>query len=47
LKLSDALFRAGKPHTVLPLNNFTHLVADPVVRQRLEERVVRIFRETL
>jgi dipeptidyl-peptidase-4 len=47
LKLSDALFRAGKPHTVLPLTNFTHLVADPVVRQRLEERVVRFFQETL
>jgi dipeptidyl-peptidase-4 len=47
LKLSDALFRAGKPHAVLPLTNFTHLVADPVVRQRLEERVVRFFQETL
>jgi dipeptidyl-peptidase-4 len=41
LKLSDALFRAGKPHVVLPLTNFTHMVPEPVVTQRLEERAVQ------
>lgn len=47
LKLSDALFRAGKPHSVLPLINFTHMVADPVVTERLYERVATWFKETL
>ncbi len=47
LKLSDALFKAGKKHEVLPLNGFTHMVPDPLVRTRLEERVVTFFRENL
>ncbi|WP_164012721.1 S9 family peptidase [Pyxidicoccus trucidator] len=47
LKLSDALFRAGRPHEVLPLSGFTHMVADPLVSERLEERVMRHFREHL
>ncbi|MFP2907732.1 DPP IV N-terminal domain-containing protein [Pyxidicoccus sp. 3LFB2] len=47
LKLSDALFRAGRPHEVLPLSGFTHMVGDPLVSQRLEERVMRHFREHL
>jgi dipeptidyl-peptidase-4 len=47
LKLSDALFRAGKEHEVLPLAGFTHMVADPLVRERLEERIVRFFRKHL
>jgi dipeptidyl-peptidase-4 len=45
LKLSDALFRAGKPHVVLPLTNFTHMVPEPVVTQRLEERAVQWLQE--
>ncbi len=47
LKLSDALFRAGKPHAVLPLTNFTHMVPDPLVTQRLWERIATFFKETL
>lgn len=47
LKLSDALFRAGKPHQVLPLTNFTHMVPEPLVTQRLYERIAAFFRETL
>ena len=47
LKLSDALFRAGKHHEVLPLNGFTHMVPDPDVRARLEERIARFFQRHL
>lgn len=47
LKLSDALFRAGKPHQVLPLSNFTHMVPEPLATQRLYERIAQHFRETL
>jgi dipeptidyl-peptidase-4 len=47
LKLSDALFRAGKRHDVLPLGNFTHMVPDPLVTQRLYGRVRDCFREHL
>lgn len=47
LKLSDALFKAGKPHSVLPLTNFTHMVPDPLVTERLWERVATWFKETL
>lgn len=47
LKLSDALFRAGKPHAVLPLANFTHMVPDPMVTQRLWERIAMFFKDTL
>ncbi|MDP3154922.1 MAG: alpha/beta fold hydrolase [Archangium sp.] len=47
LKLSDALFKAGKPHSVLPLQNFTHMVPDPLVTERLWERIATWFKETL
>jgi dipeptidyl-peptidase-4 len=47
LKLSNALFRAGRPHEVLPLSGFTHMVADPLMTERLEEQVVRYFSERL
>jgi dipeptidyl-peptidase 4 len=47
LKLSDALFKAGQPHSVLPLTNFTHMVPDPLVTRRLYERIARWFQETL
>jgi dipeptidyl-peptidase-4 len=47
LKLSDALFRAGKKHQVLPLANFTHMVPEPLVTQRLWETVARFFEENL
>ena len=44
LRLMDALFRAGKAADFLPLSNFTHMVPDPVIRTRLEERVADYFR---
>ncbi len=47
LKLSDTLFRAGKPHEVLPLSGITHMVTDPLIFERLWERVMRHFRESL
>ncbi|GMT97439.1 S9 family peptidase [Corallococcus caeni] len=47
LKLSDALFRAGKPHQLLPLSGFTHMVADPLVTQRQYERVIAHFQQNL
>lgn len=39
LKLSHALFRAGKHHEVLPLLGLTHMVPDPVMTERLWERI--------
>ena len=47
LKLEEALFRAGKEAEFLPLNSFTHMVPDPVVRTRLEERIARFFQRHL
>ena len=47
LKLSDALFKAGKKHELLPLANFTHMVPEPLVQQRLWERMAQFFKENL
>ncbi|GHG65958.1 DPP IV N-terminal domain-containing protein [Comamonas sp. JC664] len=47
LKLSDALFRAGKPHDLLPLSGLTHMVPDPLVTQRQWERVMDHFKRNL
>ncbi|MFZ5470953.1 MAG: DPP IV N-terminal domain-containing protein [Myxococcota bacterium] len=47
LKLSDALFREGKKHQVLPLSNFTHMVPDPLVTERLYGHIARFFQESL
>ncbi|MBZ4421083.1 S9 family peptidase [Myxococcus sp. RHSTA-1-4] len=47
LKLSDALFRAGKPHELLPLSGLTHMVPDPVVTERQWERVMDHFKRNL
>lgn len=47
LKLSNALFRAGKPHSVLPLANFTHMVPEPLVMERQWEVIARTFKDTL
>jgi dipeptidyl-peptidase-4 len=43
IKLSDALFRAGKPHEFLPLSGLTHMVPDPLVTRRLYGRIARFF----
>ncbi|NBD13961.1 S9 family peptidase [Corallococcus silvisoli] len=47
LKLSDALFRAGKPHQLLPLAGLTHMVADPLVTERQYARVIEHFQQNL
>ncbi|HEY0839048.1 MAG TPA: prolyl oligopeptidase family serine peptidase, partial [Vulgatibacter sp.] len=47
LRLSDALFRAGKPHEFLPLAGFTHMVPDPLVTTRLYGRISSFFQEHL
>ncbi len=43
MKLSDALFRSGKRHELLPLANFTHMVPDPLVTTRLYSLIVDHF----
>ncbi len=45
MKLHDALFKAGRPHDLLVLNGFTHMVPDPNVSTRLYERIGRFFIE--
>lgn len=47
LKMSNALFRAGRDHELLPLSDFTHMVADPLVTKRLYERISRFLTENL
>ncbi len=47
LELMNALFRAGKSAEFMPLSSFTHMVPDPVVRTRLEERIVEYFKKHL
>jgi len=47
LKMSDALFRAGKHHELLVLSDFTHMVADPLVTMRLNKRIIEFFQEHL
>lgn len=47
LKMSNALFRAGKTHDFLALSNFTHMVPDPLVTTRLYQRIVNYFVEHL
>lgn len=48
LKLSDALFRAGKEFESLPLPGVTHMYsADPVVMEKLWLRTVTFFRKHL
>jgi dipeptidyl-peptidase-4 len=47
LKMTEALFRAGKPFDFLPLAGFTHMVPDPEVTVRLESRIVTFFKEHL
>jgi dipeptidyl-peptidase-4 len=39
LKLADALFRAGRPFSLLPLVGLTHMVPDPVVVEQLWTRI--------
>jgi dipeptidyl-peptidase-4 len=47
LKLSDALYRAGVPYEILPLSNFTHMVAEPEVAAQRMYRTLAFFLEHL
>jgi dipeptidyl-peptidase-4 len=47
LRLTDALFRAGKEFDVLPLPALTHMVPDPVVTERLWSRIAGHFQKYL
>jgi dipeptidyl-peptidase 4 len=40
LRLSDALFRAGRPFELLPVGGATHMVPDPVANRRVKEASV-------
>jgi dipeptidyl-peptidase-4 len=47
LKMADELFKAGRHFEFLPLPGFTHMVPDPVVKERLETRVSDFFKTNL
>jgi dipeptidyl-peptidase 4 len=47
LKLTNALFRAGKDFDLLPLAGMTHMTPDPVVMERLYERIAGHFHKAL
>ncbi|MCS6912723.1 MAG: S9 family peptidase, partial [Myxococcota bacterium] len=47
LKLSNALFRAGRDHELLPLVGLTHMVPEPLVTERLWERILATLSRTL
>ncbi|MBI1826572.1 MAG: DPP IV N-terminal domain-containing protein [Planctomycetes bacterium] len=47
LKMSNALFRAGKPHQFLALSDFTHMVADPLITTRLNAKIMDFFEANL
>lgn len=47
LKLTDALFRAGKDVDVLPLPSLTHMASDPVVTERMWTKVAGYFQKQL
>ncbi len=47
LKLTQALFRAGREFEMLPLAGFTHMVPDPAVKSALVHRIVGFFRRHL
>ena len=47
LRLTDALFRAGKEFDVLPLPSLTHMASDPVVTERMWTKVAGYFQKHL
>jgi dipeptidyl-peptidase-4 len=47
LKLTNALFRAGKDFDLLPLAGMTHMTPDPVVTERLYGRIAGHFQKHL
>lgn len=47
LKLGEALFRAGRPFAMVPLSGLTHMRGDPVVVERLHQRIVEFLKRNL
>ena len=47
LKMTEALFRAGKKFEFLPLAGFTHMVPEPNVTIRLQTRIAAFFKQHL
>ena len=47
LKLSDALFRAGRPYEFLPLVGMTHMVTEPTANEMLYGRIMGQFDRVL
>jgi dipeptidyl-peptidase-4 len=47
LKFIDQLERAGRSFEFLPLRGSTHMVLDPALRQQVEKRTAKFFREHL
>ncbi|HJT35159.1 MAG TPA: DPP IV N-terminal domain-containing protein [Pirellulales bacterium] len=47
LKMTEALFRAGKRFEFLPLAGFTHMVPDPEVTIHLHTRIAAFFKQHL
>jgi len=47
LRLTDALFRAGREFELLPLSGSTHMTPDPVVIERKWSRLARFFQQHL
>ncbi|WUC76890.1 prolyl oligopeptidase family serine peptidase [Streptomyces sp. NBC_00536] len=46
-RLSEALLRAGRPHTVLPLPGTSHMVEDPDVQRNLLRLQVQFLKDAL
>jgi dipeptidyl-peptidase-4 len=47
IKLTDALFRAGRPFEMLPLAGLTHMVPEPIITRRLQSRIAEFFSREL
>jgi dipeptidyl-peptidase-4 len=47
LKMTEALFKSGRQFEFLPLAGFTHMVPDPVVTARLQQRMMDFFARTI
>jgi dipeptidyl-peptidase-4 len=47
VKLADALFRAGQSFEFLPLRGLTHMTPEPLVNERLHQRMIAHFKDHL
>ena len=46
LQLADALYMAGKTYELMPMLG-THMVSDPVVKLRQQQRIIEFFNREL